>query len=310
MKRLLLVFVIILLLSFPTNVKADIAPPEQPPGSNPAPGSENTQVRMMTEAVVINVLNNTPANVGGQATVTVDFIMKNLGTEDETMMVRFPTSAFDGWGNLGEVSNFSASVDGKRVSTQKVTGKDPSYPYTEEVPWTEFSVTFPVEKEVKVQVSYFVTATEAAPFIWFTYIFSTGAAWKDTIGSADLTVKLPYDATIQNVVFSSTEEYSGTSRNGVISGREIKWHYSNFEPGWQDDFKIEMVSPAFWNNAMIEKSYLSTHPKDGEAWGMLAKYYKQMCFHPKERPSDSTELNLTQELRNFASSAARPMRKL
>ncbi len=283
MKRILLVLVVFILLEFPSNVKADIAPPEQPPGSNPVPGSEITQVRMLTETVLIDVLGNTPVNVGGQATVTANFTMKNLGTTDETMKVRFPTSAFDGWGNLLEVSNFQACVDGKRVSTQKITGKDPKYPYTGDVPWTEFSVTFPADKEVKIQVSYFVTASEAAPFIWFTYIFSTGAAWKDTIGSADLTVKLPYDANIQNVVLSSTEEYTGTSPGGVFSGHEVKWHYTDFEPTWQNDFKIELVSPAFWQNVLRQQAYLVQHPKDGESWGIQAKYYKQMCFSPKGR---------------------------
>jgi hypothetical protein len=35
--------------------RADIAPPQQPPGSSLGPGQENTQVRMLAERVHIDV---------------------------------------------------------------------------------------------------------------------------------------------------------------------------------------------------------------------------------------------------------------
>ena len=47
-------------------VHADVAPPELPPGSNLHPGSESTQVRMVAEKVLIEILDDAPQNSLGQ----------------------------------------------------------------------------------------------------------------------------------------------------------------------------------------------------------------------------------------------------
>jgi hypothetical protein len=95
MKRIFRIVVIVFMLTAvyaPASVRADVAPPAYPPGSNPEPGSEITQVRMMAETVLIEVLQSD----NNQARVTADFTMRNLGTAAESMGVRFPLSADDG----------------------------------------------------------------------------------------------------------------------------------------------------------------------------------------------------------------------
>src|SRR5262245_22601535 len=80
--------------------RADIAPPDQPPGSNIGPGGQ-TQVRMQAERVVLDVRSRAPGSTGAQtqlagdlaeAQVSGDFGMRNLGAADEQMQVRFPLS--------------------------------------------------------------------------------------------------------------------------------------------------------------------------------------------------------------------------
>ena len=83
-------------LLFPTSARADIAPPDQPPGANPVPGSESTQVRMVAETVLLDVQASAPAGSLGRAAVTATFTMQNLGDSPETMAVRFPLTFWNG----------------------------------------------------------------------------------------------------------------------------------------------------------------------------------------------------------------------
>ena len=55
MKRLTLILSVIALFAFPSVALADVAPPINPPGSNPEPGTDTTQVRMVSENVLIDV---------------------------------------------------------------------------------------------------------------------------------------------------------------------------------------------------------------------------------------------------------------
>lgn len=54
MKRILsaLLLAVLCLAALSSAARADVAPPHQPPGFNPGPGSETTQVRMMAETGV------------------------------------------------------------------------------------------------------------------------------------------------------------------------------------------------------------------------------------------------------------------
>src|SRR2546428_12670213 len=86
----------LLALALARTALADIAPPEQPPGSNISPGGQ-TQVRMAAERVVLDVrpreFSGTEPYLAGQlaeAQVSGDFTMHNLGAADEQMQVRFP----------------------------------------------------------------------------------------------------------------------------------------------------------------------------------------------------------------------------
>ncbi len=45
MKQIIVILICFCLLALPMSVSADIAPPAEPPGANPKPGNESTQVR-------------------------------------------------------------------------------------------------------------------------------------------------------------------------------------------------------------------------------------------------------------------------
>jgi hypothetical protein len=280
MKRLTILLVFFFLFTVTTPVHADVAPPEQPPGANPGPGSQTTQVRMAAESVVIDVQAKAPTGSLGQALVTADFTMHNTGSQNETMDVRFPISGNDGFENYPEISDFQASVNGSAVNTHRTTGKDP-FGYDDSVPWAAFAVTFPAGQDTNIRVTYSLEASGFTPNIWYYYIFSTGAGWKESIGSVKLTVRLPYPVNPENFLGCSIAGKEMTLAGSTMTGDEISWSYTNLEPTTADNFILTMVQPSVWQNVLQDQAAVKQNPPDGEAWGMLGKLYKKLLFSAK-----------------------------
>ena len=273
------------LLAIPSPVLADVAPPANPPGSNLQPDSETTQVRMVAETVQIDV--KATDNLGS-ARVTADFSMRNLGEASESMAVRFPISAEDGFGNYPEITDLAIKVDGKPVSFQRVKYPDTRYQSTD-VPWAEFSVTFPTGQDVPIQVAYNLKGSGYMPFTAFYYILETGAGWKDTIGSADIILRLPYPASQQNVITNLQIGWAETTPGGVIQGNEVRWHFDNFEPGPYgpvQNMEFALVAPEIWRNVLKARAAAEKNPADSEAWGQLAKSYKGIFLMSKSYRTD------------------------
>jgi tetratricopeptide (TPR) repeat protein len=278
MKRLCFVVLLFALLAFPTNVNADVAPPIYPPGSNLQPGAEVTQVRMVAETVVIEVQRDTTPGGLGRARVTADFNMRNLGIADESMAVRFPISGNDGRDAYPEIGNLVIWVDGKGVQYRRASYPSIQYWTDEDVPWAEFDVTFPSGQDVPIRVTYDLEGSGYYPYTAFYYILETGAGWKDTIGSADVILRLPYEASPQNVIMDLEIGWATTTPGAVFQGNEARWHFTNFEPGQNQpvqNMEFALVAPAAWQNVLAARENVKKYPSDGETWGMLAKAYKQ-----------------------------------
>jgi hypothetical protein len=271
----LLVLLVMLFWTIP--VHADISPPAEPPGANPVPANASTQVRMQSETVLIDVQPSAPSGSLGRAAVTADFTMRNLGTQPETMAARFPISANNGRYEYPEIRDMRVLVDGKRAPSRRITGEDP-FGSGDQVPWMEFDVAFPVGRDVQVRVTYTLEASGEPPFAWFRYVLSTGAAWRDTIGSVDLIVRLPYAANDQNVLVGRPDSSIDTTPGGTLGGNEVRWHYDNLEPTKNDNFEVDLVMPAEWGKVLKEQTNVAQNPSDGEAWGRLGRLYKAMAF--------------------------------
>lgn len=288
MKRLAILFLTFILLAFPSTVLADVAPPDNPPGSNLQPGSENTQVRMVAETVQIDVKADKDLGI---ARVTADFTMHNLGTVSESMAVRFPISANDGRGQYPEITDLVIKVDGKPVPFQRASYPDLRYySQDQDVPWAEFDVSFPVGQDVALQVAYNLKGSGYMPFTAFYYILETGAGWQGTIGSADIILRLPYPANQQNVILNMQIGWAETTPGGIIQGNEVRWHFDNFEPGPDgpvQNMQFALVAPVNWQNVLKERDNVARDPKDGETWGRLAKSYKEIYLMSKGYRSDT-----------------------
>ncbi|HEX2996040.1 MAG TPA: hypothetical protein VHP14_14545 [Anaerolineales bacterium] len=287
MKRLCSIVVVFVLLAFPSSVRADVAPPYNPPGSNPQPGVETTQVRMVAETVTIEVQKDIEPKSLGQARVTADFTMYNLSNADESMAARFPISASDGRSSYPEISNLEIKIDGKQIQYRRASYPEIRYPNEKMVPWAEFDITFPAGTDVSISVAYDLDGTGYYPYTAFYYILETGAGWKDTIGSADIILRLPYEANLQNVVVDYGIGWATTPTGGVFQGNEVRWHFENFEPGREQNMEFALVAPAEWESVLTARANAEKYPNDGEVWGMLGKTYKQVLQMSKGNREDA-----------------------
>ncbi len=276
-------FAVLLLLLFTLvpahSARADMAPPDFPPGSNVLPGGENTYVRMESETVTISLLKETKyvQSAAGWGTdraaarVNAIFNMRNMGTQSESMYVRFPLGTLrgDGYGAYPEISDLTVKVNGQPVETDRMEGTRQN---TEKYdgPWATFPVVFPAGSTVQVEINYSDYGATENNNASFTYLMQTGAGWYDTIGSADLIVRLPYPANSMNFLWGP-EGYT-------IDGQDVRWHYDNLEPTSDNDLYFRIIVPPYWEKVLIEEENVKKKPNDGEAWGRLGKAYKETLF--------------------------------
>ena len=269
------------LLMTTTPVLADVAPPESPPGSGIAPGEETTQVQMASEQVTLTVAMNREGEKPRARTEAI-FQMRNLGTIEERMDVRFPLTYGEAvyyTEMFPEIQDIQVRVDGKAVSTFRTDA--PLEPDGERIPWASFPVTFPPGQDVTIQVSYTTIGFGYEPFIVFRYILETGAAWKGTIGSGEVRVILPYEASLQNIVLDEWSGYGRMTEDLSFSANQVSWRFENLEPDYGDNFSLTLIEPFAWQKVLRERENTTRNPNDGEAWGRLGKAIKEVIRYPK-----------------------------
>jgi tetratricopeptide (TPR) repeat protein len=291
-KHITICFIFGLLLLVPAYpALADVGPPEPPSGSNLDPGQELTQVQMVAETVILDVQSIDAVRSSlftgdtTQAKVTASFTMRNLGLTAETMQVRFPLGNPDGSGDkrgsFPELTDLTVVVDRMPVPTTRITTPNPDLYNSQAppVPWATFEVTFPPERDVLIDVQFTVKAEGYRPYASFTYILETGAGWKGPIGSADILVRLPYEAGPQPVILGEfATGWSSTTAGGQFVGREIRWHFENLEPAREDNFQVSLVAPYAWQAVLDARQAVAAQPGDGNAWGALAQSYKEVAL--------------------------------
>jgi hypothetical protein len=307
----LLTILLFSVVSRPDNVQADVAPPEPPIGSNPRPGDELTNVRMMAETVVMDISAGNPTDEG-LAKVTATFTMRNLGEKNESMIVRFPLYDTRGLDNyciskfdveytafyFPPIRNLMVWVNGVFTETQIIykefivdvySHSESSYvQQPKQFPcWASFPVIFPHGQDVIIKVVYSTLPYDHYKLgeFRYNYILMTGEGWKGTIGSADIIYHLPYDLDQVNFLSCYPEDCA-------VTGKTIQWHFEDFEPNWGTS--ASLVSPSIWQKILTERAKTIKNPADGEAWGRLGKAYKEACMIPYGFRSDASGLELYQ----------------
>jgi hypothetical protein len=269
-KNLILIILAISLFAPSGLVHADIAPPMDPPGGGINP--ENlTQVEMLAEQVLMD-FRESGADV---ANVSAWFIMRNTGSTDEHLAVRFPLNG-DGSIRLKNplITDFKVWTGSTELSYTTI--EDPDDKAGEiymgnsyiKMHWAVFDVDFPAGVDVKISVKYTVKASswDADTFMQVMYILSTGEGWKNPIGSVDIILRLPF--TLHNDYLTPSSSFlSGAS----IYENEIRFHYDALEP--KENFYIELIKPQLWLKLLQARTGVISMPNDSYAWQNLAQAY-------------------------------------
>lgn len=276
--------------------RADAAPPPDPTVGGAAPYRPiETKVQMMSETVLIDALPSqtrwaTPPDyywTPNQINVSASFTMQNQGDTEEKMYVLFPLTRLDmPWDESSYNiihSSFVARVDGNLVPTTETTtppelGKipqdwrsvdTPDGIFPGDVKWAAFAVTFPVHQDVLIQVGYLMDGGDQG-LHQVDYILETGAGWYGNILSADITVRLPYPATLESV----PEASPGYS----FSGNDVHWKMINFEPKRKDNLSVRFIDTNAWPPILELRSRVEQFPEDADAWYKLADKYSELGF--------------------------------
>jgi hypothetical protein len=283
-RSFLLIGLLASLLILPGTARADISPPRALPGSDIGPGGQ-TQVRMLAEQIVIDVQSEPGATPSMYATVSGRFTMRNLGDADEQLQVRFPQGdprgASDDRGKYPQVQLFAATVDGQPVATTLQAEPNPQGATSPPLGWLTFPVDFPVGQDVTVAVSYQIDPTMYAQesFGTFAYVLQTGAGWRDSIGSATVSVRLPYPATAETVRPESTT--AKTTPGATFDGNEVRWSFSDLEPTAQNDIFVTVMVPTIWKGIADARAALAGRPDNAAALSQLSRAYEAGVYYDK-----------------------------
>jgi hypothetical protein len=276
------VAVVLIALVQVTRVRADIAPPEQPGGSSLSPGEGLTQVQMVSERVVIEIIGMEDFTVAEReqraaaAEVSASFQMRNTGQSEEFMLVRFPLNNIHGWGdgsfNYPEVQDFRVWVSDEELPWVTVESPNPRGDEDPPIKWAGFEVTFPPGEDVIVEVEYKIHSTGYLPEARFTYILETGAGWQGPIGSADIILRLPYEVTEENILVDDDSEYY-TSFGLELDGNEAVWHFDDLEPQQGQNWQATIFSPEFWEELTEQRLLVEEDPEDVSGLQRLGEMY-------------------------------------
>jgi len=277
-----------LLCAILTAVSADIAPPLQPPGANPAPLEyENTFVDMSYELVKIYVEDTSNLYYTDNSIDTVNarvmalFIMGNQSETAETLKVLFPLNNIDGKGDEGfsypEIQNLEIAVNELPVTWVEKTTPNPRSSDDPEIKWAEFEVEFPSGEPTIIVIEYDLQSTGWFPEAAFHYILETGGGWYGPIGEAHIDLILPYEASVENVLFGDPDSeyyWKITSPGAVFEGNEVHWEYTNLEPSAEDNWEATIIAPSIWEPILDLRERIAQG--DGSAYAEITNLYDDL----------------------------------
>jgi hypothetical protein len=278
----------ILLCAILTAASADIAPPLQPPGANPAPLEyEKTHVEMGFESVRIYVEETSNLYYTDTSLDTVNarvvalFMMGNQSEAAETLKVLFPLNDTEGRGDgawsYPEIQNLRITVNEQSVTWVEKTTPNPRGSDDPEIKWAEFEVEFPSKEVTFIEILYDLQSTGWFPEATFHYVLETGGGWYGPIGEAHIDLILPYEASVENVLFgdpNSNYYEQKTSPGADFEGNEVHWDYTDLEPDAEDNWEATIIAPPIWEQILDLRERIDQG--DGSAYAEITTIYDDL----------------------------------
>ena len=236
MKKFKFIIVILTIIGLHTNLFADITP--NPIIAKTISPKNQTSIRMESEKVIIDLYNDS-------SVVKCLFNMKNLG-EQEKLQIGFPDMSFYHHGiksKVDEANRFEVRENGKVIKfdfsdtlryNKEYRKKVESYQIKEE--WYLWDTEFQKgeSKTIEVQYSLPYGMNYKSDERYFTYLLSTGANWKGTIGKAEIIINLK-DIEMDSIISQGPD-------NCVISNKQLTWTLLDFEPSTNNNIYVNYNS--------------------------------------------------------------------
>ena len=276
-----IVAIVTLMAVYVPSAAADAAPSPYSPGSAPFPRGRDreTNVAMISEDVLVRIDDaDAPTRPGGETAsdaivgyVDAEFVMRNQGSEAESIAVWFPLQRDEYHFAISD--SFTASVDGvpASVTVEEIGGNS----FSADEVWASWPATFPPGQDVVLRVTYELRPTGYTPYGTFGYVLDTGAGWRGPIGNGTVTFRLPYDVNSTNTSLAppSTWDYdTGILPPGFqVSGTDIVWTFNDLEPTEDDNIRLTVLTPRVWRELVRAREAAAAEPDSASAKAALGR---------------------------------------
>jgi len=209
------------------------------------------------------------------------------------MAVRMPLTSLGGQSDNNpappEIADVSVTVNKSPVTVRRVMWGQAGQPDT---PWAEFSMVFPLMKEIDVEVKYTLDGVGVYPYVSYKYLLGVGTAWWGKVARLSVQVYPPYEANNQNTFQGEDMGWLSTTPFGYIRDQTINWLFQNQAIVAGSYIEVSLVAPSAWQNVVKERANVIKTPADGQAWKRLAGLYKSILLLPQGMRSDQGGLEL------------------
>lgn len=252
----------------PVVAHADAAPPLVALGGSLESG-QGTKVQMYSEKVEMDARDL--AREDGKIAITARFRMRNTGSEEEHLTVRFPVE-FPGEAPPAPVAEgLTVEINSAPSRTNEIVEPLTLTDGLGQIRWASFDVTFPPERDVIITVRYTIRPIGYFFGTRLQYVLQTGGGWEGPIELVQIVVRLPYDTSWSNYLGQMSP--STWWRPLTMSGDTMTWTKWHLEPTGDDNFDGLFVRPWLWSSILEFERRIANGEASPEDYLTLAHQY-------------------------------------
>lgn len=231
-----------------------------------APLDRQTVVELTALTVDANIFE-TDGRTYAQGTLT--WSAHNTDAANETTIV----VGFPEWASASEMFDptkfaaFRVLLDGESVVFAPATAGVVYGDASRDVNWYSFELTLAPD-EKKIITAEFAQDLGDGLLPRFTYGMLVGNRWKNAVGSARITVRLPVETTGEQFI----------TLDPVVpkfDGRNLTWLWENLNP--EADPGVTLIRPSLWQTLLERRAAAAQKPDDANAQLALGRVYQQLA---------------------------------
>ena len=188
---------------------------------------------------------------------------------DLQIPVGFPSWAGDPYVfNPTKLGSFTVSIDGQKVRTLNSSRADLKIGgVIRTVDWYTFTLSIAGDEKRTVRFDFEQDLGDSA-LPRFVYGLVPAADWKNSIGSARITLNLPTMTALDQIVAEDPP-------NPTFNGASVTWLFTNHEPPINPSLTI--IRPTLWDDLNAKRRAVQQNPSDANAHAALGGLLRQFA---------------------------------